>query len=190
MSDGINKFVEKVGNYKSIIISVIIFFLASFIISRYRVKNLGTLLYHCCCVASFFFPFVVGIIMERLNREGKLKMKKLVSSIAITILIIAALIRSLFHTFALNPFFAIVAVYLFMHIQFNGWIEKVLAEFGKYSMPMWFIHGYLMVHIFRDEFCLLKYPLLIYIAVVLVSYLLSIPIMKMSGSINKCLKSS
>ena len=190
MSDVINKFVEKVGNIISVLISVVIYFLSSYIISRYGIKNLGLLLYHCCCVAIFFFPFVVGIVMERLNGDGKLNMKKLVSPLAISILVLLTIIRSLFQTHALHPFFAIVVVYLLLNIHLGGSIEKILTELGKYSMPMWFIHGYLMVYIFKDDFCLLNYPFLIYIAVVLVSYILSIPIMKLGGIVSMCLTRS
>lgn len=94
-------------------------------------------------------------------------------------------LRSLVHTHALNPFFAIIAIYLILHIRLGKHIENVLTELGKYSMPMWFIHGYFTLYLFHDYLCMLRYPLFMYMVLVLVSYSISVPIMYASGILQK-----
>ena len=81
--------------------------------------------------------------------------------------------------------FIIIAIYLILHIRLGKHIENVLTELGKYSMPMWFIHGYFTLYLFHDYLCMLKYPLFIYIALVIVSYVISVPIVYVSSILQK-----
>ena len=151
------------GNVILVMVSLILYFATSYIVSKYRT---GFFRIHYIYVAlltiKLLFPFVVGMMMERLNRRGMLLCEK-----------------------PLNPFFAIIAIYLILHVRFGSYIGKVLTELGKYSMPMWFIHGYFTVYLFQDYLCMLKYPLFIYIALVIVSYVISVPIMYVSSILQK-----
>ena len=76
-------------------------------------------------------------------------------------------------------------IYLILHIRFGSYTGKVLTELGKYSMPMWFIHGYFTLYLFHDYLCMLRYPLFMYMVLVLVSYGISVPIMYASGILQK-----
>ena len=98
---------------------------------------------------------------------------------------VVMVLRSPFHTHALTPFFSIVFVYLLYHMKIGGKVERILTELGKYSMPMWFIHGYFTVYLFHDYLCMLRYPLFMYMVLVLVSYGISVPIMYASGIFQK-----
>lgn len=182
-SEYIQKLVNKKwGDIIVVVVSLILYFVTSYIVSRYRTGFFRIqYIYVSLLTIKLLFPFVVGMVMERLNRQGRLLCQKLTPPIAIILLISIVVLRSIFHTHALNPFFAIIVIYLLIHVQFGIYTEKVLVELGKYSMPMWFIHGYFTIYLFQDYLCVLRYPLLIYLALVTVSYFLSIPIMKISS---------
>lgn len=189
LSDYIIYFVEKHGDKMSIVLSLIIYFASSYIVSRYRsgfFRIHGV--YLVLLTVKLLFPFVAGIVMERLHRKDSLIWKKLASPMALFLLLIACVARGLVHTHMPNPFFAIVAVWLLLHIDFKNGVNKVLTALGKMSMPMWFVHGYFTLYLFHDYLCMLKYPLLIYVALVIISYLLSIPIIKMSNFLYSRIK--
>lgn len=182
LSDYIIDFVEKHGDKMAIVLSLIIYFASSYIVSRYRsgfFRIHGV--YLVLLTVKLLFPFVAGIVMERLHRKDSLIWKKLASPMALFLLLIACVARGLVHTHMLNPFFAIVVVWLLLHIDFMNGVNKVLTALGNMSMPMWFVHGYFTLYLFHDYLCMLKYPLLIYVILVIISYLLSILIIKMSN---------
>lgn len=174
------------GEVILVVVSLILYFATSYIVSKYRT---GFFRIHYIYVAlltiKLLFPFVVGMMMERLNRRGILLCKKLAPPVALSLLMAVVVLRSLVHTHALNPFFAIIAIYLILHIRLGKHIENVLTELGKYSMPMWFIHGYFTLYLFHDYLCMLRYPLFMYMVLVLVSYSISVPIMYASGIFQK-----
>lgn len=177
---------KKRGDIIVVMVSLILYFLTSYIVSRYRTGFFRTqYVYVALLTIKLLFPFVVGMVMELLNRRGILLCKKLAPPIALSLLMAVVVLRSLVHTHALNPFFAIIAIYLIIHIRLGKHIENVLTELGKYSMPMWFIHGYFTLYLFHDYLCMLKYPLFMYMVLVLVSYSISVPIMYASGIFQK-----
>ena len=186
-SDKIKQFIDKVGYWCAIATTIILFFISSYIISR---NNTGFFAFRGVHIVilcfQLLFPFVAGMIMESLNRQGKLLCKKIAPPpIALSLLMVVMVLRSPFHTHALTPFFSIVFVYLLYHMKIGGKVERILTELGKYSMPMWFIHGYFTVYLFHDYLCMLRYPLFMYMVLVLVSYGISVPIMYASGIFQK-----
>ena len=48
---------------------------------------------------------------------------------------------------------------------------------GKHSMVMWLTHSFFCYHLFHDFIYSFKYPLLIYVVLLSISYLTSFPIM-------------
>ena len=175
-------FVEKHGDKMAIVLSLIIYFALSYIVSRYRsgfFRIHGV--YLVLLKVKLQFPFVAGIVMERLHRKDSLIWIKLAAPMAIFLLLFVCVARGVVHTHMPNPFFAIVVVWLLLHIDFTNGVNKVLTALGNMSMPMWFVHGYFTLYLFHDYLCMLKYPLLIYVTIVIISYLLSIPIIRMSN---------
>lgn len=52
-------------------------------------------------------------------------------------------------------------------------VDKVLAHLGDHSMNMWLIHAWFCYYIFHDFVYSLRYPLVIYVVLVIVSLLCS-----------------
>ena len=187
-SNYIIDFINRIKKIFAVLIFLVLYLVASYILSRYRTGFFRIqYIYIILHVFNLLFTFVIGVIMERLNREKKLINVNIYSSLAIILLIFISITRSLFYTHALNVLYATIVVYLIIHIKFNRYIEVTLVELGKYSMPIWFIHGYFTLYLFHDYLCILKYPLLMYIALICVSYLISLLIMWISKSLFKVL---
>ena len=65
------------------------------------------------------------------------------------------------------------------NIRFPSVAEKDLAELGKYSMPMWLTHTYFSIYLFHDFIYGFRYPLLIYVVLVVVSLLTALVLMSL-----------
>ena len=69
-----------------------------------------------------------------------------------------------------------IYVYAFLFITFfylayrPVWVDKILADLGGQSMNMWMIHTWLCYYLFHSFFYGLKYPMLIFVSVVMASY--------------------
>ncbi|MBW4729781.1 hypothetical protein KZO62_11325 [Prevotella melaninogenica] len=54
---------------------------------------------------------------------------------------------------------------------------------GKQSMVMWLTHSFFCYHIFHDFIYGFKYPLVIYIVLIVISYVISLPISYLSKAV-------
>lgn len=85
-----------------------------------------------------------------------------------------------------NPLFILCFIPLFCKIPCSKFISAPLTFFGKYSMYMWFIHGYLysqLINVYD-----LNWPILIYISLIVCSLALSIAFDKLSSAIFMVIK--
>jgi len=90
----------------------------------------------------------------------------------IAILLIIAF-RSIVSTGIFNPVLALLFVVLFISLKRGIWIDKTLAFLGGHSTNMWLIHSFFCYYLFKDQIYGLKYPILIFIVLVLVSLMSS-----------------
>ena len=60
--------------------------------------------------------------------------------------------------------------------QRKGWYEakSVLMYLGKHSMNIWLIHGWICFYLFTDVICMAKYPMGIFLVILVWSLLVSI----------------
>ena len=70
-------------------------------------------------------------------------------------------------------------IWIFNHIQLNKYISLVLKIFGKHSTTIWFIHSYFCYYFFHDVVYSLKYPIVIFLSLAIVSLLVAIMIDKL-----------
>ena len=184
LSGYIQTMVDRIGIIWSIVGSFLASFLCTYLISIYQ-HTIGHFMYTVLSTVGMTFTFVAGMIMERLNRNGKLRWNRITSPIAVFLILSLCFVRSLFHTHAINSIFAITIVYLLIHVNFPQCLKSVLFYLGKYSMPIWFIHGYFLIYLFHDYLIMLRYPLFIYLVVVLVSLAVAVPLNGLSIAMCK-----
>ncbi len=58
---------------------------------------------------------------------------------------------------------------LLSHAPLAPVVQRVLTVLGRYSMPMWLVHTWFAYYLFKDYVYALRYPVLIFLALTLVS---------------------
>lgn len=178
------KAMDKLGIIKSLIVSFFLTFGSMVVISLYIAPNN----YHhkwFTIIFTYFdliFAFVLGACINYKFEKGKITINKLVNNQWLTILLLICwfAIHMLTGSAAFNPFFLIAFMIIFLNLKFKGVIRKVLLELGRKSMPMWLTHAYFYGYLCHDFIYGFKYSLVIFLILVLVSYLTAIVIQKLS----------
>ena len=75
------------------------------------------------------------------------------------------LTRHRLSNFVYTPLVAI----LLSHAPLAPVVQRVLTVLGRYSMPMWLVHTWFAYYLFKDYVYALRYPVLIFLALTLVS---------------------
>ena len=133
------------------------------------------------------FYFVLGIVLYRLL-ESTERVRKLDGRICIGMLIALVILKSLFKVTIADGIYAFLFIILFLNIHVPEWLQKIFKALGRRSMLMWMIHTFFCVYLFQDFIYGFKYPLIIFLVLVVVSYLTAIPIMWLSSIVIKKLK--
>lgn len=152
----------------------------SFCISRYGVAFLYSnyWLYNPLCVLHMLFYFMLGATVARCNvfekfdalifSKGKKLHIGLLASIAVIALFTIACCFKYFYGYA---FFLIAAL---RYCPISQWMRSVLCSLGRYSMNMWMIHSWFCYYLFKQFIYGFKYPVIIFLVLVIVSFLTSV----------------
>ena len=164
-------------------------FSTSFIISRFGSEYLYAykLRYNLFLYFHLLWDFVIGAMLMKNDFFAKAKtiikdkMPHNISRIIVIFLLVA--IRCLFDTSAVHLFYAIAFIALFLSISRWKIIDKCLSFLGRYSMNMWFIHTWICYYLFKPYIFGLKYPIVIFVVVVILSLLSAIIVTKIANKI-------
>lgn len=183
------KVIDKLGNLRALLFFLLLTLISNYITSRYIAvyKLYDSPLAHLLTYIGFFFCFSLGAIMFRVSRTRSLKIEWLTQHPSATIVCILLLIafRCLFTTGAFHGFYCFFLITLFLHLPLHHLLRGFLLEMGKYSMPMWLIHSFFCYHLFKDFIYGFRYPILIFIVLLAISYVSSIPVVKCAKIIIK-----
>lgn len=124
-------------------------------------------------VFYIFFPFVLGGIMAKCNTVEWFKGKCHNGWLPWLLLVAVIVLRCFVRTGAVLAFYSAALVILVTAATKPQWLSKTLRELGRMNVWMWMIHGWLCWYIFSDIFFSLHYPILIFLAVSGVSYVLA-----------------
>jgi hypothetical protein len=179
------KLMDKIGNMKFFIITFFLSFAASFLFHAYGTK----FIYHYSIISqplsylNLLLPFVLGAMMNRYAEKKSLKMSFLSNHYGICILALVCLmaIRCSFDMMIFDEFYDLFFILIFINLPLDNVGGKFLSHMGKYSMPMWMMHTFFYLYFFHDFIYGFKYPIIIFAVLVLISYLCSIPIIKVSN---------
>lgn len=152
-------------------------FATSFVISRFGVDYLYAykFRYNIFLYFHLLWEFVIGAMLLKINffSSAKSKIQKYLTKniyvIGATILLV--IVRCFFDTSAVQLFYVVAFMTLFISISRWKFIDKSLSLLGKYSMNMWFIHTCICYYLFKDFIYGFKYPIIIYTVVVVLSLL-------------------
>lgn len=123
---------------------------------------------------KLLFPFSLGSIFALYSLPENWKCFINRNKAFFLIMLTLIILTKLFVPSYTLCFFYVVPVFFFLYLlKMPVHIDRLFKELGCNSMYMWFIHGYFTYYIFHDYIFLLRYPLLIYIVTVVISYGLS-----------------
>lgn len=185
--------IDYLGNTFSLLCSSIIYLLTSVFISRYYESYFQThyFVYHVILWFQTLFGFTLGAVMARCTLGGrtflwnKLKARNLLIT---TLLILSFIIRGQIHISLLNPFYAGLVVWLILHIEFGRLPKSIMTELGNKSMIMWLAQGFIAVEMFSEYFVQLRWPLLVWLAWTMVTYLVACMFLPITNYVAKSLK--
>lgn len=185
-SPAIFRVIDKVGMAISVIGSFILTFASMYMISHYIAPANAHHEWYAFVLTyiDLLFPFVIGSLICYRNHDGTVEIKGLKSHQyrVYVLLILWFTIHCFVETSALDPIFLCLFMLLFVNWDIKGWCKRILLELGRKSMVMWLVHAFVYGRFFHDFIYGFKYPLLIFTALVVSSYLLSVPIMYLSGA--------
>lgn len=166
---------DRLGDVRSLAAAFLVTYGALFVISRFIVPHDYSpyWLYIVLLSMMFLLAFVFGAVLNyRVERGQPITVRWLQDRQWLTLALLAAWIaaHTLTDSHAFNTLFAMAFILLFVNIRFRGIARKVLLALGHVSMEMWLLHAFFYKYLFRSFFYGLKYPLVIFAALLLASY--------------------
>ena len=182
-------FVYHLNEKRKIIITLIIYsivFLTTRYIVYHQLENeiLATLLLQPFFIVQLTFYFSLGILLFRLLENEPTALKAVKPTIYFIIIIALFIIKSMIKVTIADGLYAFIIIFCISHLQLHRLFHNVLYKLGQYSMPMWMTHTFFAVYLFQDFIYGFKYPLLIWLVLIAISYLVSIPILHIGKRIN------
>jgi hypothetical protein len=182
-------FVYHLNEKHKIIITLIIYsivFLTTRYIVYHQLENttLLTILLQPFFIVQLTFYFSLGILLFRLLENEPTALKAVKPTIYFIIIIVLFIIKSMIKVTIADGLYAFIIIFCISHLQLHRLFHNIFYKLGQYSMPMWMTHTFFAVYLFQDFIYGFKYPLLIWLVLIALSYLVSIPILKIGNRIN------
>ncbi len=153
-----------------LIISYLIWIAAS-LLSRYEWFRLNV--FQCFYIQ---FSFVLGAISAKWSIIEKCKnlLQSTAKTIPVILLLLLIAIRVYLYSGAFISFYVLAFIILFLSIKRPHKLDLVLIELGKHSLNIWLIHVWIFSYLLKDFIYSLKYPVLIWLVLLTISYLCSL----------------
>ena len=124
-------------------------------------------------IISLSFMFVCGAMFARYSLFQKMKNsvrnKKKYNLLLASILIGLLIIRMMLGPSIINPLFVVPFLICFLCMDRPLWLCSFLRYFGHHSTNMWLTHTFFAYYLFQDLIYGFRYPIIIYIVLILVS---------------------
>ena len=169
------------------ILSYILLFISVKFLYEILIDNiiLKTIILQYYYYIILLFYFTLGILLYKLL-ECNIQSPQ--SIYYIFPLIGLMVIKSMFKITIVDGIYAFVFILIFLKLPLHPYIKNTLIKLGHRSMPIWLTHTFFCVYLFSDFIYGFKYPIIIFIALVIMTYLSAIPIMYIAQFIIKITK--
>lgn len=169
------KFIKQMGYIKVLFITAVIHIVTCYMISRYGSVFLfnNMLLYLPLLMFHFLYAFTVGILFYYYRNV----LTKIPSWIAVITIFFMVILVASFGNALIYMIYVPLMFFLLCQISYSKWIELFLIKLGRQSMRIWMIHIWYCYHLFQSQIYSLKYPILILVGTIIISYLTAIPVM-------------
>lgn len=136
--------------------------------------SIGMAFYNVFLSLYMLLAFTLGVIarrdrwLEKVNDYVR-KWSNKIPLCNLWLLLTVCIIKCLIPTSAIDPFYTLAFIMLFLTIPLGSMVKTSISYIGKHSMNMWLIHTWICIRLFQTEVYGLKWPLLIYAVVLLLS---------------------
>lgn len=167
--------IYKMNDFKKIMIYSLTYFLLFIIIKIIPIPQntyLNAFYLQIVYYIILLFYFILGILLYRIY-ENKHKYSFLFlknKTLIITSLCILIIFKSLFKITIIDGIYAFCFILLLNQLSINRYVKNFLLKMGKYSMQMWMIHTFFCAYLFHKFIYGFKYPLIIFIVLIFISY--------------------
>ena len=171
LSPHINKFVIKYNTLVIIGVSLIVYFVGY--IQRIMVpivtdiEIINYLLRQLALFGTSQFPFIIGCIFANRKLYSKIynlvDKNKLKNLLCISIIIAMIIAHGFVQTLFVAAFTGIIFIVVFNLIDKPMWLDNLLSYLSKHSTNMWLVHMFFYMIFFKDLVYAPKYPILIFI---------------------------
>lgn len=181
--------IDKCGSFFSFVFFLLSYYAASYIISRFHTQD-TILTNHLFPYLQCLSAFSLGSIVCKLGSDPLIRWNKVQLTPWMGLIALASLV--LFTCLVDFPLWVIIYVLIFVlifsQINIGPKGRRFLVYIGNLSTCMWFVHAYFCYYIFHDFIYGFNYSILIYIAEVLCSVLVSIPLNFIINRVNLNIK--
>lgn len=181
------KGIDRLGCTRSIVVSWVLYMASIYVISLYIAPTRAYTAWYSYVLTYFnvLFFFVIGAVFHRQTERGRGRIAYLNSHQAVIFAILAVLVtlNCLVSSAATAYLFEFAYVFLLLHMNIKGIIKRFLLAMGKQSMLMWMTHSFFCYYLFHNFIYGFKYPLVIYVVLIIISYSVSVPISFIAGRI-------
>ena len=140
------------------------------------------------------FPFILGMLLckywdySAYKKKLSFKFNKnYILIFALFILFIGIILLRYKYQSIFYPFYTVLFIMCFSLLHRFSWVDKVLMELGKRSTSIWFVHTYFCYYFFQDFIYCFKYPIIIFIVLIIISWCCAIVIDMLNSVIQKLL---
>lgn len=161
--------------------------LGAIVMSRFSYEAFaeGHIPYVLSIYFNFLFTFLIGSLMAKYKVIENLQLPTIISVLLLVLLVI---VRSFITTSMVQPFYAATFIILLASTKRPSWLDNVLKCIGKRSTSMWFIHCYFCYYFFTEQLYSLRNPILMYVVLVLITYVCALVLDFINSSVIKKLK--
>lgn len=125
-------------------------------------------------ISNYLLPFIIGILVARIPISIFDKLR--VRDIVITIFILSTT-RNISTIKCIIDTLLCVSIAAFIYkVKLRYWIKIILVKLGKHSQNIFLFHTFIFLYWFREETYITRNPLIIFIQLTVVCYLISVAI--------------
>lgn len=175
LSPVLNRIVLKYPNWLTLIFSLIIYVVAY--LQRFKsiiifdIEILDWIMHQLAYLGTSFFPFIVGAIFAKDKIYSKLvkmtKTLKFKNVLGLALIVLMIIGHGIVQTLFVAPFIGISFICIFNLLDKPSQLNQLLLFIGKNSTNLWLVHMFFYLVYFRKLVFLPKYPLFIYMWLVI-----------------------
>lgn len=160
---------DRAGEVVTLLVTLMIYASCSWLVKDEQVQALGIphSLYMLLLYGRLIFFFMVGAWMCR--HAGSFTRVSLGRWWLWGALLLAVVVQCLVRREMMYVWYTPLVAILLSHAPLAPVVQRVLTVLGRYSMPMWLVHTWFAYYLFKDYVYALRYPVLIFLALTLVS---------------------